>query len=75
MSLRLTQAFCTDGDYSLNVSLWTVYFTIAAGQAFLLEKQLTQADVTSQDILQEVREVSASRKNKGMSHCCVIDLV
>ena len=51
-----------------------VCFTIAAGQAFLLEKHLTQADVTSQDILQEVREVSASRKDKGMAHCCVIDL-
>ena len=48
---------------------------IAAGQAFLLEKHLTQADVTRQDILQEVCEVSASRKDKGMSHRCVIDLV
>ena len=50
-------------------------FAIATGQAFLLEKHLTQADVTSQDILQEVCEVSASRKDKGMSHRCVIDLV
>lgn len=54
MSLRLTQLFIQISDYSLNVSLWTVCFTIAAGQAFLLEKQLTQADVTSQDILQSL---------------------
>ena len=54
-----------------NVALWIVCFVTD----FLLEKPLTQAHVTRQDILQEVREVCPGREDQRMSHRCVIDLV
>lgn len=54
-----------------SVALWIARFVTD----FLLEKPLTQADMTREDILQEVREISPSGEDECMSHCCVIDLV
>lgn len=44
-------------------------------QIVLSEEHLTQANVTRQDVLQEVGEVSPRGQDKRVSHRRVIDLV
>ena len=58
-----------------NVPVWMVCFETAAGQTVPSRKHLTQAHVASQNVLQEVWEVSPSRQDQGVTHRCVIELV
>ena len=73
MNLHATQALYMDDKYSFKCR--PVDSTVHLVRDCPVREALTQANVTRQDGLQEVGEVSPRVQDKRVSHCGVIDLV